>query len=700
MAAIELKIFGIVIMADLFLELFSEEIPARLQVNAQLNLKNLVANELLKEKSHFDVIEAFSTPRRLVLIVKGLSERTESELEEKRGPNVLAPDQAIEGFCNSMKIDRDELVTKAEKKGEFYYARLQKATRLNSELLPKVLSRVLQQFPWPKSMRWGSGRLKWVRPLRSIVCLLCDDNQSLVLPLEFNGVQSGCVSEGHRFLSSGKFSVSSFEDYQEKMRHRHVILDREVRKEKIWGDANTAAFAVGLELIKDEKLLDEVTGLVEWPVILMGKIDKKFLSLPDEVLQVSMREHQKFFSLRKKNTNAIESFIMVANILSKDNGRSIVRGNERVLNARLSDAKFFWENDLRQINLYGYESFKEKLQKVTFHNKLGTQLDRIKRIEGIATNIARLINADSKSTKIAASICKLDLVSEMVFEFPELQGLIGKRYAEKAGYDSSIAQACDDHYLPRGALDDVPRKPVSIALALADKIDTICEFWSIDLKPSGSKDPFALRRAAIGIIRILLDNKLRLPLVELLKLGNSDLDFANLIEFFNERIKVQFTEQGIRLDVINSLHLNLNQNVSLKAMASRALAIQNFISTESGKNLIQGYKRAVNILSAEEKRDNAKYLLKPKIKLLKEGTELKLFRQLENIDKKIVTDLKNENDDGALLQLSELRDTIDSFFDEIQINSKNAIVRRNRLCLLNQIKETMHRVSDFSEIEG
>ncbi len=685
-------------MADLFLELFSEEIPARLQSTAEENLKKIVKGELQKVESKFEVMKSFSTPRRLILVIQGLSEKTSPEAEEKRGPSVLAPKVAIDGFCKSMAISQSQLFVKEEKKGEFYYVKLEKAGQLNVDIIPGILSRVINGFPWPKSMRWGSGNFKWVRPLRSMICVLYSDTDSKVLPLEFNGVKSSNVSEGHRFLSPEKFSISSFEDYYDKMRYRYVILDRSVRKEKIWHEASNAAFAIGRELVQDDDLLEEVTGLVEWPVILVGKINKNFLKLPSEVLKVSMREHQKFFSLRNKKTDIIDAFIAVSNLDAEDNGKNITHGNERVLTARLSDAKFFWENDVRRIKRDGYKSFAKKLTKVIFHNRLGSEADRIKRITNIAKNIAQIIGADLKSTEVAASLCKLDLVSEIVYEFPELQGIIGRYYAKRDGFDESIADACYEHYLPRGPFDDVPRKPISVTLALAEKIDLISNFWSIDLKPTGSKDPFALRRAAIGIIRILLENELDLTLISILRLGNTNLDFEGLINFFNDRLRIQFGEKALNTGIIDSLNLKLYQNISLNVMLLRLFAIRDFVDTEAGSDLIQGYKRAVNILTVEESREGVKYSLDPKIELFKEDLELKLYQQLQKIGKKIIVDLEEEKPEAALRNLSSLRGPIDDFFDVVKINSENPIIRKNRLCLLNQIKEVMHQVADFSKI--
>ena len=687
-------------MTDLFLELFSEEIPARFQSSAQENLKSNVYRELIREKLQFDTLESFSTPRRLVLAVKGLSENIGTTTAVKRGPNVSAPDKAIEGFCKSLKIDRSQLFTKEEKKGLFYYANLKTSDKLLSDLILEILTRVINSFPWPKSMRWGSGNFRWVRPLRSIICILHSDTSTNIVPLKFDEVSANNFSVGHRFLSPEKFHVSSFEDYQTKIKQRNVILDRSFRKEKIWNDALTAAFAVNRELVEDDDLLEEVTGLVEWPVILLGKIDQKFLTLPSEVLKVSMREHQKFFSLKNKETDIIDSFITVANISTKDDGKETLSGYEHVLSARLSDAKFFLENDIRKIELEGYLSFANKLKKVTFHNQLGNLFERVERIGDIAKKIAGLLNVDLESTSVAVSLCKLDLVSEIVYEFPELQGIIGQYYAKKAHYDMSISNACYEHYLPKGAFDKVPNELISIVLALADKIDTIMSFWSVGLKPTGSKDPFALRRAAIGIIRILLENDIDLSLATLLSFGQFDFETAELLNFFNERVRVQFDGKGLNADVINSIHIGSYQNLSLKAISIRLYAIQDFVTSDAGKDLIQGYRRAINILSAEEKKDGVEYSLDPQNKLFKENVELKLYEELKKIDKKVTVDLDKNNPIRALGHLSSLKLPIDNFFNLVQINVDNSIMRRNRLCLLNQIKVVMHKVADFSKLGG
>lgn len=687
-------------MPDLLLELLSEEIPARLQLSAQENLKKLVTKNLFDSELNFEAVESFSTPRRLVLVVIGLPEKTLPISEEKRGPNVLAPKKAIDGFSKSINIDTSKLITKLEKKGEFYYAKIERESQLSSEVISKILSKVIRNFPWPKSMRWGSGTFKWIRPLRSIICLLSYENEFKVLPLDFDDIVSSNITVGHRFMASKTFNVSSFDDYQQKIKKSFVLLSRDERKRKIWNETTTLAFANGLEAVEDESLLEEVTGLVEWPVVMIGKIEPIFLSLPSEVLQVSMREHQKFFSLRRNGSSTIEAFAMVANLVTKDNGKSVTQGNERVLRARLSDAKFFWENDLRTIEVDGFQTLSKKLKTVTFHNELGSEFDRVKRITGIASKISNLVGADKNDTEIAASLCKLDLVSEMVYEFPELQGVMGKYYAQRAGFSKPVSEACYEHYLPRGLLDDVPRKPISIAIALAEKIDLISNFWAINLKPTGSKDPFALRRAAIGIIRILIENDLDLSLITLLKLGNSNLDFEDLTDFFNNRIRVHLMEKGIGHDVLNSIISKTYEDLCLKDIYLRASAIKAFVGTVSGTDLIQGYKRAANILSAEENKDGVEYTLEPNLLIMKEVSEKNLYKKLIEIDNLIVKDLERNNAEMALKNLAVLRQPIDEFFSNVQINIDNQISRRNRLCLLNQIKLVMHKVANFSKIDG
>ncbi|MCF6273074.1 MAG: glycine--tRNA ligase subunit beta, partial [Rhodobacteraceae bacterium] len=494
---------------DYLLELFSEEIPARMQKRAGEDLKKLVTDGLVDAGITYESAAVFTTPRRLCLSICGVLEHSATIREERKGPRVGSPDKAIEGFLRGAGVSREDLVVRADKKGDIYVAEIVKPGRAAAEVLSGVVSDVIRKFPWPKSMRWGASQMRWVRPLHSVLSIL-GKNEVEVVPVDVD-VPVGDSTEGHRFMAPGRFSVSGFEDYEAKLKAAFVMLDPAERANLIWHDATNAAFAQGLDVVEDRALLAEVAGLVEWPVVLMGDIAEDFFELPPEVLQTSMREHQKFFSVRNPKTGRIEKFITVANRETADGGATILAGNQKVLFARLSDAKFFWENDLR----VPLSDMALRLANVTFHNKLGTQAERVARIAALAREIAKDVKADPAQAKQAAEICKADLMSEMVYEFPELQGLMGRYYAEKAGMPQAVANACEQHWQPLGPSDDVPSEPVSVAVALADKIDTLTGFWAIDEKPTGSKDPFALRRAALGVIRLVLENGVRVGLLKL-----------------------------------------------------------------------------------------------------------------------------------------------------------------------------------------
>ncbi|WP_370159244.1 glycine--tRNA ligase subunit beta [Salipiger bermudensis] len=499
-------------MPDLLIELFSEEIPARMQTRAAEDLKKLVTDGLVENGLTYAGAAAFSTPRRLTLTVSGLLDASPATREERRGPKVDAPEKAIEGFLRGAGVSREQCEAREDKKGTFLYAVIEKPGRPAAEIVAEVLEAAIRNFPWPKSMRWGAGTLRWVRPLHRIMCVLSSEAGDAVVPLEIDGIEAGQTTEGHRFMGDGAFEVTSFADYETRLKRAKVILSAEERAETIWHDATNRAFAQSLEVVEDRGLLAEVAGLVEWPVVLMGKIDAQFLELPPEVLQTSMKEHQKFFSVKNPATSRIEGFVTVANVETPDDGATILAGNNKVLSARLSDAKFFWENDLRVAKKEGLEAWTERLGNVTFHNKLGSQRDRIERIAALAREIAPMVGADAALAEQAARVAKADLSSEMVYEFPELQGLMGRYYADAAGLPAEVAAACEEHYSPLGPSDAVPTAPVSVAVALADKLDTLTGFWAIDEKPTGSKDPYALRRAALGVIRLVLVNGLRLHL--------------------------------------------------------------------------------------------------------------------------------------------------------------------------------------------
>ena len=501
-------------MPDLLIELFSEEIPARMQGMARETLRKMVTDGLVEAGLTYGHAAAFSTPRRLTLALEGLTAESPTLREERKGPQTTAPEKAIEGFLRSTGLTLDQLEIRDDKKGQVYFAVVEKPGRKAPEIVAEVLEKTIRTFPWPKSMRWGAGSLRWVRPLHSILCLLTTEAGAEVVDLEVEGIKSGNTTRGHRFMAPDAFTVTSFEDYAAKLKAAKVVLDSAEREAIIWHEAGQMAFARGLDLVEDKGLLTEVAGLVEWPVALMGEIAETFLGLPPEVLQTSMKEHQKFFSVKNPKTGRIEGFVTVANRETADHGATILKGNLKVLSARLSDAKFFWEHDLRIVKTEGLEGMGEGLAQVTFHNKLGSQAARIERIEALAQEIAPMVGAQPDLAAEAARVVKSDLRSAMVGEFPELQGLMGSYYAKAAGLPEAVANACKGHYSPLGPSDEVPSDPVTVTVALADKIDTLTGFWAIDEKPTGSKDPFALRRAALGVIRLVLANGLRLDLVE------------------------------------------------------------------------------------------------------------------------------------------------------------------------------------------
>ncbi|WP_306751157.1 glycine--tRNA ligase subunit beta [Paracoccus actinidiae] len=536
-------------MPDLLIELFSEEIPARMQARAREDLKKLVTDGLVNAGLTYASAGAFSTPRRLTLAVEGLTPNSPTTREERKGPRTDAPEAALEGFLRSTGLTRDQLVARDDKKGQVWFATIEKPGRPASEIVAEVLDATIRNFPWPKSMRWGAGSLRWVRPLHSIICLLSDESGATVVPLTVEGITAGNATRGHRFLSPDAFTVTGFDDYAAKLRRAHVILDSHEREEAIRQHAANLAFARGWEIVPDDALLSEVAGLVEWPVPLMGVIEERFLDLPPEVLQTSMKEHQKFFSARNPKTGRIEGFVTVANIETPDDGATILAGNQRVLAARLSDAAFFWENDRREAKA-GMGAWPEGLKSVTFHNKLGSQADRIARIAALASEIAPLVGADADQAEKAAKLAKLDLRSAMVGEFPELQGTMGRYYALAAGESEAVADAARDHYSPLGPSDDVPTAPVSVAVALADKIDTLTGFWAIDEKPTGSKDPYALRRAALGVIRLLWNNGHHINLIPHLR---------NLISKFLEGERIKTAR-----DLIRGLTLIIEQEPALE----------------------------------------------------------------------------------------------------------------------------------------
>ncbi len=702
-------------MPDLLIELLSEEIPARMQARAAADLKTRVTDGLVEAGLTYAHAAAFATPRRLVLALEGLPEGSPTLREERRGPKVGAPEKAVEGFLRGAGVAREDLVEREEKKGTFYFATVETPGRSADAIVAEVLEQVIRTFPWPKSMRWGTGSLRWVRPLHRILCVLTGEAEHRVVPLEVDGITAGDVTEGHRFMAPGAFSVTGFEDYAAKLKRAKVILDPEERAGIIRNDAQNMAFASGLELVEDESLLAEVAGLVEWPVVLMGEIGAEFMELPPEVLMTSMKEHQKFFSVRNAASGRIERFVTVANRETADDGATILAGNRKVLAARLSDAKFFWENDLRVAVDGQMGPWIERLADVTFHNKLGSQAARIDRIAALASAIAPKVGADADLAERAARVAKADLSSEMVYEFPELQGLMGRYYAEAAGLPAEVAAACEAHYSPLGPSDAVPTAPVSVAVALADKLDTLAGFWAIDEKPTGSKDPFALRRAALGVIRLILENGLRLELAAELRraLAGTEADISarggafpeadpvadDLLGFFHDRLKVHLRGEGIRHDVIDAC-LAMDGADDLALLVKRARALQAVWQTEDGENLVQGFKRANNILAQAEEKDGVEYSFGADRKFAEAAEETALFDALDRAEAQILPAMREEAFGEAMAAMAGLRAPVDAFFEAVQVNADSDVLRRNRLNLLSRIRQVCLSVADLERLEG
>ncbi|MFZ5709709.1 MAG: glycine--tRNA ligase subunit beta [Pseudomonadota bacterium] len=701
-------------MPDLLIELFSEEIPARMQASAREALRKLITDGLVAAGLTYAGAGAFSTPRRLALTVQGLDAASKALREERKGPRADAPAQAIEGFLRSTGLTRDQLESRDTGKGHVLFAVIEKPGRPAAEIVAEILEHTIRTFPWPKSMRWGSGTLRWIRPLHSILCILTTEAGAEVVPLTVDGIAAGDTTEGHRFMGAGAIRVTSFDDYAAKLKRAHVILDPEERAARIWHDATTLAFAGGLEVIEDKGLLTEVAGLVEWPVVLMGRIGEAFLGLPPEVLRTSMKEHQKFFSVRNPRAGRIEGFVTVANRETADHGETILQGNQKVLAARLSDAKFFWENDLLAVRTRGLEGMAEGLKAVTFHGKLGSQWERVERIEALARGIAPLVGASPDLAAEAARVAKADLQSAMVGEFPELQGIMGRYYALEAGLPQAVADAARDHYSPLGPSDEVPAAPVSVAVALADKIDTLTGFWAIDEKPTGSKDPFALRRAALGVIRLVVGNGVRVSLngrpgpfayaSELIGLretqnGTSYCDVNDLLSFLHDRLEVHLRDQGIPHDVIDAvLAMPGSDDITLVVMRAEALAA--FLKTDDGANLLQGFKRANNILTQAEEKDGVEYSFGADPKFAEHDAERALFAALDAAEKAIAPAMECEDFATAMSAMAALRAPIDAFFEAVQINTESQVVRRNRLNLLSRIRTTCLSVADLTKLEG
>jgi len=743
-------------MPDLLLEFLSEEIPARMQARAADDLKKMITDRLVAAGLVYEGAKAFATPRRLALAVHGVPVRQPDVKEEKKGPRVGAPDNAIAGFLKAAGLKSiGEAKVQPDKKGDFYVAVIEKPGRPAVDVLAEMIPEVTRTFPWPKSMRWGAGRLNWVRPLHSILATFGPETEEPeIVGFNVGNVAASDETRGHRFMAPAPFKVRRFDDYLAKLEAAKVVLDPARRADLILTDAKHLAFAQGYELVEDEGLLAEVTGLVEWPVTLMGAFDASFLSIPEEVIRATIRNNQKCFVLRDAATAKLANkFILVANEDAADGGRAIIAGNERVIRARLSDAKFFYETDLKT----RLEDRLLKFEHIVFHEKLGTQAERIARVVALAGQLASIVGADIEKAERAAQLCKADLLTEVVGEFPELQGLMGRYYAEAQNEDEAVAHAIEDHYRPKGPDDLVPADPVAIAVALADKIDTLVGFWAIDEKPTGSKDPFALRRSALGVIRIVVENELRLPLrvhlwrhfgtvrrdealseaihalhplqEQIVELSATDIELAmklevlvsqreqrlagpvlvqahsylqqthDLLSFFAERLKVQLREDGARHDLVDAV-FSLEGQDDLLMIVRRVEALGKFLDTDDGKNLLAGVKRASNILRIEEKKDSKSYVGAPEAKRLVAPEEKSLHEAITIAKQEASVSVAKEDFAAAMSAMAKLRPKVDAFFDKVTVNVDDVALRENRLRLLNEIREATRAVADFSKIEG
>ncbi|RNC91175.1 MAG: glycine--tRNA ligase subunit beta [Oricola sp.] len=721
-------------MPDLLVELFCEEIPARMQSRAATHLREALTGALVDAGLTYEGARDHVTPRRLTLDVRGLTARSADTTEERKGPRVDAPEKALAGFLRGAGLASvDEAEVRSDpKKGDFYVAVIKREGRSAEEIVAEAMPAIIRDFPWPKSMRWGApsaepGALRWVRPLQSILCTFGPETEEpVVIDFEAGGIRSGNVTRGHRFHAGEPFKVRRFDDYAAELEKRFVIIDPERRKEMIAADARNLAFANGVELVEDEALLDEVAGLVEWPVVLMGEFEREFLEIPDEVVRLTIKTNQKCFVCRDPATgNLTNKFILVANIEASDGGAEIARGNGKVVRARLADALHFWTTD--QADLPDLEKYRASAEKfdldlkkpldqrmakldhlgVTFHAKLGTQGERVARIAALAEELVDIV-ADAMETDLApiegegaelrdlarraAHLAKADLTTEIVGEFPEVQGAMGATYAVLQGEHPSVARAIEDHYKPLGPTDSVPTDPVAVAVALADKLDLLTGFWAIDEKPTGSKDPYALRRAALGVIRIVLENGIRLALAQ-------HHVSADLLSFFHDRLKVWLRDKGARHDLIDAVLSETDDDLLI--IVRKVEALQKLLDSETGANLRVGTERALNILAAEEKKDGAGAFDRPVDRaLLAEPAEKELANVIEAVAGHVDDHVAREDYEGAFAVLAELRPAVDAFFDTVMVNADDAKVRTNRLAILSGLRAVTRKLADFSRIAG
>jgi glycyl-tRNA synthetase beta chain len=688
-------------MPELLLELFSEEIPARMQKRAAETLRASVTAALLDAGLVYEGARSHATPRRLVLAVEGIPAATADSREERKGPRVDAPESAVQGFLKSAGVGLHQCRVVDDKKGKFYLAVIERKGRPAQDLIAQTLPGIIRSFPWPKSMRWGSGTLRWVRPLQSILCTFDGE----VVPFIIDGLRSANITRGHRFMAPSEITVRRFDDYAASLANAKVMLDSEERAGSILTDASNLAFARGLELIEDETLLSEVAGLVEWPVVLMGRFAPAFLELPREMIITTLKTHQKCFAVKDAESGALAGrYLLIANLLAKDGGSEIVHGNDRVIAARLADAKFFWDQD-RKASL---ESRLPALDQVTFHAGLGHQGERVRRIEALAVEIAKALKADTAKVKLAALLCKADLVTGAVGEFPELQGLMGRYYALAEGIDHDVADALRDHYRPLGPSDTVPTSSVAEAVALADKLDMLVGFWLIDEKPTGSKDPYALRRAALGVIRILLERSRRLSLLPMIAKSMELYTAAvpdrtsvsrTLLEFFADRLKIYLRDKGARHDLIDAV-FSIGSEDDLLMLVRRVEALARFLTTDDGLNLLAGVRRATSIIRIEEAKDKRSYSGLPNAKLLVLAEEKALATAIASAEAQARKAIEGEDFEAAMRAIAKLRAPIDAFFDKVTVNADDPSFRENRLKLLSRIRDATLAVADFSKIEG
>ena len=704
-------------MATLLFECFSEEMPARMQRGAREQLQQLLTKALAAGNITHGDVRTFASPRHLAIQIDGLPNIQPDVTVEKKGPKLGAPQAAIDGFLKSTGLTSlDACEQRTVGKDTVYFATITTKGRPMAEWLKDALDQLMRDFTWPKSMRWGDHKnIQWVRPLHRLVCLL----DSTPIPVQFGHITASNITEGHRFLAPAPITLKHANDYVSALEKAHVMVDADARRDAIYAAATSAAAAQQLQLVDDAGLLDEVTGLVEWPFCYVGTFDAAFMPLPREVLTSEMRHHQKYFALQKPSGELSNHFIITANMKATDGGTAIKHGNARVLRARLEDGKFYWNMD-RHTRL---DEWAEKLRDVVFHARVGMMNEKVARIVALAETISESVpGADKALVKRAAELCKADLTTGMVGEFPDLQGIMGRYYALQQNETPEVADAIRDHYKPVGASDDVPTHPIAICVALADKLDSITSLFAAGEKPTGSKDPLALRRAALGVLRIILSNKLEILLDQILKVavltkpdGSFETPDPNkhserLLEvkgFLLERLKVILRDEGLRHDVIyaaiglhpsqSAMHIMLKPTL----IRTRALAVQYLVTSESGAPILAAYKRATNILTAEEKKDKTQYsfsALNPA--LLTEPQEIALHTALLNARKEIEPHLKAERFSDALAVIANLNTPLTAFFDAILVNAEDKAIRTNRLSLLALIRETMHSIADFSAIEG